>query len=417
METKMIERVSRKVIKPSSPTPQSLRRYILSSFDQMMSQIYVSCAFYYTNPGHHNISSIAKKLQNSLSKALTQYYHFAGRLVENNYIDCSDQGVEFMEARIHCPINDVLNSKSTYAVDLIFPRGASPNEDCLVAFQVSYFDCGGVAIALCITHKIADACTLYTFMNNLATSTRLSSQVPTPLLLSDSIFPCGNDIVPRPLNPTDNCVSKTFTFPASKIEKLKLKAIELGISKPTRTEVISAFLFQCAKNCGPFRPSAMLTTINLRPLLGLLQNAVGNMFSSYFCIIEDERMEFPAILGELRREKLKFQNLPKEKLFFASQMQELGECLMEINQGCDSEPEVYFCSSAVGFPTQNTDFGLGKPVWMFTFLPEPKNSIFLFDSPGGEIEALVIFEEEKMSAFQNNQLLLSFTSVKHKSKL
>ncbi|KAI5674947.1 hypothetical protein M9H77_05897 [Catharanthus roseus] len=417
METKMIERVSRKVIKPSSPTPQSLRRYILSSFDQMMSQIYVSCAFYYTNPGHHNISSIAKKLQNSLSKALTQYYHFAGRLVENNYIDCSDQGVEFMEARIHCPINDVLNSKSTYAVDLIFPRGASPNEDCLVAFQVSYFDCGGVAIALCITHKIADACTLYTFMNNLATSTRLSSQVPTPLLLSDSIFPCGNDIVPRPLNPTDNCVSKTFTFPASKIEKLKLKAIELGISKPTRTEVISAFLFQCANNCGKFRPSAMLTAINLRPLLGLPQNAVGNMFSSYFCIIEDERMEFPAILGELRKEKLKFQTLPKEKLFFASQMQELGECLMENNQGCRSEPEVYFCSSAVGFPRQNTDFGLGKPVWMFTFLPEPKNSIFLFDSPGGEIEALVIFEEEKMSAFQNNQLLLSFTSVKHKTKL
>nr|URS65387.1 akuammiline synthase [Alstonia scholaris] len=412
----ILQRISKTFIKPSSPTPESLRCYNLSSSDQMITSVYISLAFFYGSPGCES-SRIRQQLDNSLSRTLVYYYPFAGRLVDNDHIDCNDQGVQFVEVRIHCPISAILKQTTSYAEDLVFPRGTSAcHEDSLVVVQLNRFECGGVAIAVCISHKVADGSGAIAFINDWAATARVSSHIPSPLLVADSIFPHLDNSLPVPYNLSKNCVTRRFVFPAAEIEKLKSKAVESGLQQPTRVEVVTALLYQCAllasrsTNSGLSRPSVLIQAVNLRPFLvpPLPRNSVGNIFSINFSIIEVDSLEFPELAGRLRKAKLKFQNLSQEKLYYDSQMQELGECLKQLNTG---NFDVYYCSSWCRFPVYDVDFGWGKPTWVCTVKSQIKDMIVLMDSPGDEIAAFVTLEEEKMSAFQHNELLLSFASL------
>ncbi|KAI5674954.1 hypothetical protein M9H77_05904 [Catharanthus roseus] len=384
------ETISKNLIEPSSSTPESLRRHNLSSYDQMMFLTYGSLAFFYVNPPKR--STFYEQLRNSLAKILVHYYPLAGRVVKNEYINCNDQGVELVEIRINCSMYDLMNTRETNVADLIFPRRVvATSEDCLLALQLSHFNCGGVAISICISHKIADGSTILAFMTDWAASTRLSSYVPSPVML----------------------------------KKLKYMAVEFGIQNPSRTEIVTALLFQCAMvatkvtNGGLSKPSILISSVNLRPLFGLPLNAVGNLLSFYFCVIEDVEMEFPALVGEIRQAKLRLKNLPKEKLSYESRMQQLGECLTELNDV--SSFDVYLSTSLCGFPVKDVDFGWGKPISGSMLQSQTKDTMILLGSPGDGVEALVIFDEQKMAAFDKNENLLPFTSfndsVKWKSKL
>ncbi|KAI5674932.1 hypothetical protein M9H77_05882 [Catharanthus roseus] len=421
MESKMIEKVSKTFIKPSSPTPQSLRLYNLSSYDQILFTDYGSMAYFFLNhPNHHiEISKIRHQLHDSLSKTLIHYYPFAGRLVKNDYIDCSDQGIEFLEVRIHCPILDILkkNTKS-YSIGLVFPREMVPknaNQESLVAVQLSHFDCGGIAIGVCLSSKIADGSAATTFMEDWANLSRLSSHVPSPILPSDSHFPRKDGTFPLPFFDYKNCVTRKFIFPAKEIEKLKLKANESGIDQPTRVEVLSALLYGCAMEATKSTitgggTSVILEAINLRPFLGLPQNTLGNIYSFYFCINKDEEegIEFPALVRQLREAKLKFKNLPREKLSYESQMMELEKCLKEVKNSSTSNIDVYYFSSFSRLGINKVDFGWGKAEWT-TMLQTQSQEMYLFGSiDGNGLEALVTLEEEKMSLFEKNQHLLPF---------
>lgn len=92
-------------------------------------------------------------------------------------------------------------------------------------------------------------------------------------------------------------------------------------------------------------------------------------------------------------------------------MQEMGEWFK-------GSFDVYMCSSACGFPSYGVDFQVmgwildGESRYGFVVSNPKQKTRFccLLDSAGNGIEAMVIFEEEKMSSvFEKNQNLLSFT--------
>ncbi|KAI5669707.1 hypothetical protein M9H77_19560 [Catharanthus roseus] len=415
MASKMVaETISKMLIKPSSPTPESLSRYNLSYNDQVISLFYGSFAVLYSNTGHE-ISTIRQLLQDSLSRILVSYYPLAGRLVENDYIHCNDQGAEFVEVRVNCSMNDILKQPSQLQ-DVVLPPVAHAAEDSLVVVKLTHFDCGGIAIAVGVSHKVADGCTIFEFMKDLADSTRLPSHSPTPLLTSDSVFPHGDDvkIIEPNIDECQNYVGRRFVFSAEAIERLKSKAVESGIQKPTRSEVVTSFLYHCALvstrsvNGGIPRPSVILPAINLRQQLGLPNNSVGNIYT-FFCFInEDEKvMEFPEVIGKLRESKLKVKDISKEKLTLGEQLEEMKKSLNEHNI---SSFDLYLFSSLCGFKYYDLDFGWGKPVRTCAFQPRAKDAMIFLDSQEGGIEALVTFEEEKMAAFENNQHLLSLAT-------
>ncbi|KAL2529713.1 HXXXD-type acyl-transferase family protein [Forsythia ovata] len=92
--------VSRKFIKPSTPTPKNLSTCKLSSIDKLNISRNVVGILYYPQ-SHDNIVGNLNNLEKSLAQILPQFYPFAGRYIkENHFVDCSDQGAEYVVAQV-----------------------------------------------------------------------------------------------------------------------------------------------------------------------------------------------------------------------------------------------------------------------------------------------------------------------------
>ena len=72
-----VQIVSRKLVKPSTPTPPHLRSFKTSSIDQLAPQAYVPIILYYHASNGDEIDGKRKRLEKSLSEILTLYYPLA----------------------------------------------------------------------------------------------------------------------------------------------------------------------------------------------------------------------------------------------------------------------------------------------------------------------------------------------------
>ncbi|RZC71599.1 hypothetical protein C5167_034749 [Papaver somniferum] len=98
----------------------------------------------------------------------------AGRLKDNMVVNFNDQGVEFYEVKIKARLCDFMMKPDEFPLSPLLPSEVvSVNfvKEVQVIVQVNMFDCGGTAISLCISHKIADACTISTSIRNWAGNT------------------------------------------------------------------------------------------------------------------------------------------------------------------------------------------------------------------------------------------------------
>ncbi|KAK6128258.1 hypothetical protein DH2020_037996 [Rehmannia glutinosa] len=132
--------ISRKLIKPSTPTPQNLNKYKISSTDELSPPMNISVILFYPS----NPKPIL--IEESLAKILPQFYPFAGRYIKkDHFVDCNDEGAEFVEAEafnvelfdlIANTKNDQLNhllSRQSYQVD----NATDP----LLSIQITKFKC------------------------------------------------------------------------------------------------------------------------------------------------------------------------------------------------------------------------------------------------------------------------------------
>lgn len=151
--------VRRELIKPRTPTPQNLKRYKISFRDELSPPSNIGAVLFY----HSKPKSIGL-LEESLSEILSQFYPLAGRYIKQDYtVDCSDQGVEFIEAV--AADGEVLDAGE---LDDLLPRRsdrfAGPT-DPLMAIQITeLIKCGGIAIGVSVSHRIFDASSMGTFI-------------------------------------------------------------------------------------------------------------------------------------------------------------------------------------------------------------------------------------------------------------
>ncbi|CAL1357973.1 unnamed protein product [Linum trigynum] len=174
---------STETIKPSSPTPAKLATFKLSLIDNDVPPIYVPFIFFFfpppgstgPNPGVRRFET----LKSSLAQTLTRFYPLAGRLSKSGDIDqagsvpvvhCNDEGVPFSSATVDFSVAEFLRKRLEVDSLLQFlPFTADPIVSDLesapqIAFRATAFPCGGLAIGVCMLHKIIDAATLADFM-------------------------------------------------------------------------------------------------------------------------------------------------------------------------------------------------------------------------------------------------------------
>lgn len=161
-----IEIQTRKMLKPSSPTPNHLRILKLSLFDQMASRLHVPILFHYLPTSEEGIiAETCDKLQKSLGETLTKFYPLAGRFREDELsIHCNDEGVEYVETEVNADLAEFLHQepKTELLNDLLpeMDHTSSP----LLGIQVNLFNCGGIVMGIQISHILADGFTLGTFV-------------------------------------------------------------------------------------------------------------------------------------------------------------------------------------------------------------------------------------------------------------
>ncbi|CAK9322225.1 unnamed protein product [Citrullus colocynthis] len=256
-----LEIVSKETIKPKSSTLPELKNVPLSLFDQQAPYMYIHLLYFYHN---HNINDSNRSwqlLKDSLSKVLTFYYPFAGRLRDGgNSIDCNDMGAIVSEAKLQCSLSEFMNnfnSECEKILKLTFFYDINDEKDQrlkpLLCVQLTQFECGGEVMLVLCSHKVADMASLTNLMNDWAFIARSSGNGNPPTLSppqfnAASFFPSelDNDGEDSSTERHEEIVSsKRFVFEGPMIEALKGMVSE-KVKNPTRVQLLAAFIYKVA---------------------------------------------------------------------------------------------------------------------------------------------------------------------------
>ncbi|XP_076899671.1 akuammiline synthase 1-like [Bidens hawaiensis] len=179
---------------------------------------------------------------------------------------CNDEGVVFVEAKHDRQMNmpqDISEDNDTVGqlfVDGLSWQHSPYNRADLLGVQVNHFACGGIAVAIAMSHLIGDGCTLGSFMSHWASVARYGSLDHKEVLPLNQYFiqvkattdfhappPEAAIMNTRCVNP----VTRKFVFPNSKLSDLKNKVLAmaeggstLSINKPTRVEVLTSLIYK-----------------------------------------------------------------------------------------------------------------------------------------------------------------------------
>ncbi|XP_061990339.1 stemmadenine O-acetyltransferase-like [Rosa rugosa] len=422
-----VEVISQETIKPSTPTPHHLRHHQLSFLDQLAPHAYVPFLYFYSLPNtHNNHTQISTHLKKSLSKILTQYYPIAGRVKFNLFVDCNDHGIPFYEARVKShSLSDVITNPSLPELNKLLPFELDVVTDIALGVQLNLFPCGGIAIGLCASHRIADGLSFFTFVKNWA-STSCGNECVNPDFSAASIFPPKNmdgyNGVPLPKR--KDIVTKRFVFDGSKIEALRAtyaESIRLKTKKrPSRVEALSAFLWnrfmaEVAKEeeSSSTRLYTVVYIMDLRSRFDspLPQNSFGNYYRAATAtptLVDGEERgglvrqvieEIEKIDSKYMR---KFQDGYKEHLDFMRRRME---------RAAKGELVTVTFSSLCRFPLYEADFGWGKPAWVSMASMRINNQIVFMDTKLADgIESYFSFKEEDMAKFELDSEFLELIS-------
>ncbi|KAM2535023.1 hypothetical protein TB1_020663 [Malus domestica] len=366
------------------------------------------------------------KVKQSLSEILTQYYPLAGRIIENAFIDCNDQGAPYVQARVRSPLSDVISEADPNQLNKLLPCELDKVGDLVLAIQVSMFDCGGMSIGICISHKVADALSFITFLNSWASISRGDCNI-TNSTVSPPIFDLATLFPPRSISgfkpstgiAREKIVTKRFVFSASTIASLRSKYTDNKANeiKPSRIEALSAFIWTrfIASTQGKPNPNTLyrvLHTVNLRTRMDppLPEYHFGNvsrfvMSSPSFDEGEDTCY---GIVSQMRQA---IKTIDGDYIAKIKEGNELLEFLKQrMEEFMKGEVASFSFTSLCRFPLYETDFGWGKPVWVGSVSFPFKNLVSFIDAgSSGGIEAWVNLKEEDMAKFQHDEQLLACT--------
>ncbi|CAI9095719.1 OLC1v1031715C1 [Oldenlandia corymbosa var. corymbosa] len=413
MEAK-IEIISREFIKPSSPTPQDSKEQKLSLLDQCTPQVYMRLLFFYQNqPKVLDPTKTALNLKQSLSECLTKFYPLAGKLNEDrSSIDCDDSGVLFVEAKVDASLSEPVRSSPYEHFGQYLPfdhQGASgsetklfdayPRNEILLAIQVSWFECGGSAIGVSMSHAVGDLMSLVAFMNSWAAINRgeIAKILVPNFDLGRNLFPPRDSPYKFPLAEVEGkIVCKRFVFGKEKLTEVKELASSIGLKDPTRVEVVTAFLLKqfvnlerAKKNCSHNSCSTAKTrfmvwhAVNLRSRISSLAaeednftfGNVSNIATASFIPDDDDSRDYGDLVL-LTRTAIRNVNenyvlnllVPFLNSFDPSSLRE-QEAATKAAAGAEQQPTekmklILFSSWCLKgrFSASEADFGWGKPV-------------------------------------------------------
>ncbi|KAF5443015.1 hypothetical protein F2P56_035612 [Juglans regia] len=436
MEIK-VEIINREVIKPS-PTPHHLRCFDLCLLDQLQPKVFIPLVLFYSNNStvnpsdlpHFKAADISHRLKTSLAETLSRFYPLAGRVKDNVSIECNDAGVDYLEARVNCRQSDILERPEQKTLYHFFPKeivSPQPSTERLVLVQVTFFDCGGMAIGVCVSHMLADAATTCMFIHSWAGAALAARASDMAVLLPE--FSAASRIPPRIefniRSPSRGLVNRTtvtrrYVFHASNIAALKAKAASTKVPQPTRIEVVSSLIWKCAikasrSNHRSLMPSMLTQMMNIREKLvpPFPKNAFGNLVCTFGAQTTESEIQLHDLVIELRKRKEAICEDYATKLYGDEAFSIISEKFKQLGNLLASKDihHIFFSSWCRNPLYEYADFGWGRPTWVTVATMVLNNPIVLMDTRDGSgIEAWITLSEEDMALFEHDKELLEFAS-------
>ncbi|KAK8588860.1 hypothetical protein V6N13_087755 [Hibiscus sabdariffa] len=439
---------SKEMVKPSSEEVFLRKPFSLSLFDQFIPPYYTPGISFYSKPNDSRFDTVQTLagLKISLSKALDQYYPLSGRTIDNRCIGSYHKGVPYVEARVKGCLADCIAQKDQeWIKELIpcqpfcsIPTSTSPQ----IAVQVNVFDCGGIAIAACTSHKVMDATTVSAFMKSWAAYSQGSNgEIPNPDMfdIGSRLFPPLESIPQNYLSLIESLwfqegwrTTRTFVFDNNAISTLKFQAKSKRFEHPTRTVSLAAFLWKYAMLAsrvasGRSKPSVLTQSVNLRPRLKsrLPQYTIGNLHctavSTYNSAERDIKLDH---LAYLVREAIDTFNDRTYRL----QSEDVLKFMTDqynpvIDIAAQGEVDFFGCTSWLNTLEEDLfDFGWGQPTSLIMWRSETRyysfaNAIVLKEMGKDKgIEAVITLDAKTMHVLEHHSEFLAFASP-NKSKV
>ncbi|RZC91695.1 hypothetical protein C5167_027759 [Papaver somniferum] len=478
-----IDIVSRESIRPSSPTPSHLNTYSLSLLDQLCPPLYVPLLLYYTkqldsgtdcNLGDKESSSRCDVLKKSLAETLSKYYPLAGRIKDDVSVECNDEGVDFIEARVvGREVSQVIQLTDSVNIDIMEPflpfepygesgstfgLGLDLVSKALLKIQVNVFDCGGIIICAYIFHRIADGTTFVNFIKDWAATARgdgdsgfrvqgkphyeLFSLFPPRALLGFNV----NEMIET----EKGILTKRFVFKALNIAKLKKKCIhdakeayeggEQEQQPPTRFEALTSLIWKCfmdvdrqtkarrhhedvvsASVDAPTDDAVLRQvqhygasfSINLRTRMNppLPSNTFGNAVGLAIAQVSHNLDNNVDYAELVSKVKNAVDQIDSDHVRALQSTDALSN-IEKMKPKLEKGTVLLHFTSRCRFPIyEAADFGWGKPTWASLSKLPTKNLVMFMDTSSGDgVEAYVSLKNEDMMEFERHQELLAFVA-------
>ncbi|KAL1548080.1 shikimate O-hydroxycinnamoyltransferase [Salvia divinorum] len=401
-----VQLISKEVMVPSPD--HTFKNLKLSYIDRSLPSIYIPLIFFYNadEPSGLNASNhtqISQILKHSLLATLPSFYPLAGKLKHGMYVDCNDgaAGFEFVEAKVHAQLKTALQGSTVNDMRLLLPLHCTTFDHAgrpLLVVQVTFFDCGGLAIAICVSHKIADFASAMSFVAAWAAKCRGEKTEVSPPILGTYPYFQPLRCVPFPLltkyyKPSDEFVTERFVFDKKKIEILRRAATaspESATKDPTRVELVSAFIwkhFMAARSKNKIFVAQMAVSLRQRTNPpGILDNVFGNCFMSPLAFGDPSR-EFHHLVSRLRKAIRRVRDGYITKTM--SRECYMKELVMLAALMVTGKMEWCYFTSWRGFSAYKVDYGWGQPCRFATPSMPIKNMVILVSSGGDDVEAIV----------------------------
>ncbi|XP_020595237.1 uncharacterized acetyltransferase At3g50280-like [Phalaenopsis equestris] len=274
----MVEIISKHTVKPPTNSSHPPLCHLTPWDVAMLCPHYIQKGLLFTNlppslPIHHLLTT----LKASLSITLQHFYPLAGRLATQKhlngdeitslhvFIDCNDQGAEFIHAKAGKITSfDFLSPGDDIPpfVNSFFPLDGAVSHDGhsapLLSVQITELAGGDIFIACCFNHVVGDGTSYWNFFNAWAEITRTNS-LSLPPVHARWFIDGENPPVKLPFSDSSQFVERFsppalrqrfFHFSAESIAKLKKKANEeIRTEENDRKQsqiVISSFQALCA---------------------------------------------------------------------------------------------------------------------------------------------------------------------------
>ncbi|KAL7145699.1 hypothetical protein ABFS83_07G104800 [Erythranthe nasuta] len=425
--------VSSKLIKPCTPTPQNLNKYKISFLDERLPPVNTRTIFFY-DPilSNNRKQQIMLQLAESLSEILPKFYPLAGRYIKNDgFVDCSDQGVEFVEAEAiddDVDFNDLVSKMEMEELNLLLSRtphqiDESP-KDPLLSIQVTEFKCGGLAIGVSVSHRIFDGYSFGMFVDAWSTA---NNNHPNPCG-EIKICPCFDlatmfpgygprpgPSVTRSYRPSP--IVKKFSFNKDAIASARSKLVTRPNSYYSRVRVVSAVLAKAligvdrAKHGGKSRTYLICQAVNMRGRTTppVHKYSCGNfalMSAAQFSETRENIIGVQELVDNMGDSVIKTLADIAEAL---SQSVKLHSTIKEISTNImvkksTGEVNVIYFTDWSKFGLYDVDFGWGKPVGVGIGAVLATNAVRLVSNKEGDgIEAWVHLNSNDMAYFEQDQ--------------